>query len=146
MLAETMTAAATAASGAVVQAAGSDLWAWFRTRCARLLGRGDPRRENGALDQLDRTAADLNDAADSDRERVRGDQAHLWQERFISVMQSLQEQERERFAVELRALERQYTDRKGSSGGALSGNTFNGPTNVQTGDNSTQNNYFGPER
>ncbi|MFD8545538.1 hypothetical protein [Streptomyces sp. NPDC059649] len=145
VLAEAMTAAAAAGAGAVVQAAGSDLWAWFRTRCARLIGRGDSRREEEALDQLDTTAADLNAADDGNRERVRGRHAHLWQEEFLSVLRSLEEQQRERFADELRALERQFGNASGSSGGVLSGNSFHGPTNVQTGDHSTQTNYFGTQ-
>ncbi|MFD9787822.1 hypothetical protein ACFWYX_28260 [[Kitasatospora] papulosa] len=140
-------AAAAAGGGAVAQAAGSDLWAWFRTRCARLIGRGDPRRESDALDQLDRTAADLRDADESERERVRNNHARLWEEEFASLLGSMQQQpeESERLTAALHALARDFDDSRGSSGGVLSGNTFNGPTAFTTGDHSTQNVRFGRE-
>ncbi|MFI5689937.1 hypothetical protein [Streptomyces sp. NPDC051636] len=70
MLAEAMTATAAAGGSAVVQAAGTDFWAWCRVRGARLIGRGDPARETEALERLDQTASALAAASDDERERV----------------------------------------------------------------------------
>ncbi|MBA2811653.1 hypothetical protein E0500_031090 [Streptomyces sp. KM273126] len=128
---------------AVVQAAGADAWAWFRTRCARLVGRGDPERENEALDRLDRTAAALNGADEHDREGVRDEHARLWQGEFASLLESLQSEEQERFAAQLRALAREFGTAGGPVGGVMSGSTFNGPVNVQTGDHNHQEIHFG---
>jgi hypothetical protein len=144
MLTEALTAAAAAGGVAVAQAAGTDSWAWFRTRCARLLGRGDSRREGEALDQLDRTAAVLDAAADDDeRRRVRDAHARLWQGEFASLLESLGQEEQERIISELDALAREFGSGGGPSGGVLSGNTFNGPVALQTGDRGRQENHFG---
>ncbi|MFI1070265.1 hypothetical protein [Streptomyces puniciscabiei] len=142
MLTEAIAAAAAAGGTAVVQGAGTDLWAWCRTRGARLVGRGDPGREGDALDLLDRTAAALDAATDEERERVRAVHARLWQGEFVSLLQSLGEQERDRAVAELHALATEFGS-AGASGGVISGNTFNGPTAVQTGDHSRQRNTFG---
>ncbi|MDC0768253.1 hypothetical protein [Streptomyces sp. HD] len=144
MLTEALTAVAAGGGMAVVQAAGTDVWAWFRTRGARLIGRGDTEREGEALDLLDRTAAALADADDSERENVRARHASLWQGEFASLLQSLGDEERERVVAELRALTREFGGQDSSvGGGVLSGGTFNGPVNVQTGDHNHQQVHFG---
>ncbi|MFF8189979.1 hypothetical protein ACF05L_03645 [Streptomyces bobili] len=143
MLAEALTAAAVGGGMAVVQAAGSDTWAWFRTRCARLVGRGDSAREAEALERLDRTAAVLAAAEEGERERVRAVHAVLWQGEFASLMESLGEEERERLIEQLTLLVGEFGNSGAPSGGALSGNTFHGPTAVQTGDHNRQENHFG---
>ena len=143
MLAEALTAAAVGGGMAVVQAAGSDTWAWFRTRCARLVGRGDSAREAEALERLDRTAAVLAAAEEGERERVRAVHAVLWQGEFASLMESLGEEERERLIEQLASLVGEFGTGGAPSGGALSGNTFHGPTAVQTGDHNRQENHFG---
>lgn len=76
MLAEALAGLAATGGTAVIQAAGTDLWATFRERVAGLFGRGQRRQTEAALEQLDQTAAMLNQAvADSedgaDLERVR---------------------------------------------------------------------------
>lgn len=96
MLTEAVVAAAAAGGTAVVEAAGSDLWAWFRKRCARLVGRGDPGREDEALERLDRTAAVLDAADEDEREQVRDRHVRLWQEEFSSLLESLEEADRAR--------------------------------------------------
>ncbi|MET7718442.1 hypothetical protein [Streptomyces sp. NPDC005407] len=141
MLTEAMAAAAAAGGTAVVEAAGSDLWAWFRTRCARLVGRGDPGREDEALDRLDRTATVLDAAGEAERERVRDVHARLWQGEFSSLLESLEEADRKRFVAELRAFKEEFGD--GVTGGAVSGNTFHGPVAFQAGSHSRQENHFG---
>jgi hypothetical protein len=141
MLTEALTAVAAGGGMAVVQAAGSDTWAWFRTRCARLVGRGDSARESEALERLDRTAAALAAAEEGERERVRAVHAVLWQGEFASLLESLGEGERERLTEQLGALAKDFGGRP--SGGAVSGNTFHGPVAVQTGDHNRQYNNFG---
>ncbi|MFI5871371.1 hypothetical protein ACIBAH_02805 [Streptomyces sp. NPDC051445] len=129
---------------AVVQAAGADSWAWFRVRCARLVGRGDADAEREALARLDRTAAVLDAADEGERERVRAVHAVLWQGEFASVIESLGEPERLRLVQQLVQLTEEFGDLDGQGrGGAVSGNTFHGPTAVQTGDHNRQENRFG---
>ena len=63
MLDEALEALAMASGTAVVQAAGTDAWASFRTRIARFLSRGDTQRESSELERLSRTADILERAA-----------------------------------------------------------------------------------
>ncbi|MGW6543375.1 hypothetical protein ACWGBH_11085 [Streptomyces massasporeus] len=126
---------------AVVEAAGSDLWASFRTRCARLIGRGDPEREDEALERLDRTAAVLAASADEKEwDRQREAQAHAWRGEIASLLESLQA-ERDELMAGLDAL--RARDGGEETGGAVSGNTFRGPVAFQTGAHSTQDCRFG---
>jgi len=142
MLAEAMTAAAAAAGTTVVQSASSDLWTAFRERCARLVGRGDPARENDALERLDQTAAVLDAAGEEESGRVRDLQVGLWQGRFESLLESLEQPERERLVAELRALAEESAPEQAGRG-VVSGNTFHGPTAVQVGDHNHQDVHFG---
>ncbi|MFI7360880.1 hypothetical protein ACIBO4_01820 [Streptomyces sp. NPDC050149] len=138
---EAMVAAAAAGGVTVVQAASSDAWGWCRRRLARLVGGGDPEREREALALLDRTAAALDTADEVQRERARRDHTQAWQTAFSSLLETLDDGERELLVTRLRALEREVGDASG--GGTVSGNTFNGPTALQAGDNSHQVNNFG---
>ncbi|MER6557543.1 hypothetical protein ABT300_07210 [Streptomyces sp. NPDC001027] len=131
---------------AVVQAAGSDSWAWFRARCARLVGRGDGDAEREALDRLDRTAAVLDAADERERARVRAVHAVLWQGEFASLLEALGEAERERLLDQLARLTADVTAADDTSRGVVTGNAFHGPTAVQTGDHNRQENHFGPGR
>ncbi|MDR6973566.1 hypothetical protein J2X68_000235 [Streptomyces sp. 3330] len=146
MLSEALTAAAAGGGMAVVQSAGADGWAWFRVRCARLVGRGDADAERAALDRLDRTAAVLDAADDSDRERVRAVHAVLWQGEFASLLDTLADDERARLVEQLVQLSKEFGTEGGPSRGVVSGNTFHGPTAVQTGDHNRQENHFGSGR
>ncbi|MFF4208071.1 hypothetical protein ACFYZE_01645 [Streptomyces sp. NPDC001796] len=144
MLAEAVTAAAAAGGTAMVEAAGSDLWAWCKARGARLIGRGDPERENDARERLDRTAAALAAASDdAERERVRTVHARLWRGEFASLLETLDGAEQQRVVTELRTLAEEFGSSAASAGGAVSGNTFHGPTSFQTGHHNQQDNHFG---
>ncbi|MET7568732.1 hypothetical protein ABZT04_09520 [Streptomyces sp. NPDC005492] len=144
MLSEIMTAGAAAGGTAVVQAVGTDFWVLLRSRGARLIGRGDPARENDALHRLDRTATVLSAAVgQEERERLRADHQRSWQGELTSLLELLGERERADALLELHALEREFGGGPGTSGGAGSGNTFNGPVAFQTGNHSRQENHFG---
>ncbi|MFI1924294.1 MULTISPECIES: hypothetical protein [unclassified Streptomyces] len=143
MLSEALTAAAAGGGMAVVQSAGADSWAWFRVRCARLVGRGDADAEREAIERLDRTAAALDAVDEDDRERVRAVHAVLWQGEFASLLEALAQEERDRLVEQLVELTKDFGADDGPQGGAVSGNTFHGPTAVQTGDHNRQENRFG---
>ncbi|MEV5901016.1 hypothetical protein [Streptomyces sp. NPDC052127] len=143
MLSEALTAAAAGGGMAVVQSAGADSWAWFRVRCARLVGRGDADAEREVLDRLDRTAAVLGTVDEGDRERVQAVHAVLWQGEFASLLEALAQEERDRLVEQLVQLTKEFGADDGPQGGAVSGNTFHGPTAVQTGDHNRQENHFG---
>ncbi|KQX82311.1 MULTISPECIES: hypothetical protein [unclassified Streptomyces] len=143
MLSEALTAAAAGGGMAVVQSAGADGWAWFRVRCARLVARGDADAEREALDRLDRTAAVLGAVDEGDRERVRAVHAVLWQGEFASLLESLPQEERDRLVEQLVRLTQEFGADDRPQGGTVSGNTFHGPTAVQTGDHNRQENHFG---
>ncbi|MFD7447032.1 hypothetical protein [Streptomyces sp. NPDC059909] len=138
--------ALTAAGGtAVVQAAGTDAWNGFRSGVARLLGRGDPAREQAELERLDQTATDLRELEPAESERIQIRQEASWQTRFETLLESVSDdEERARVAEALRALIDEQTARKGGDGGgAVSGNTFHGPTAIQTGTGNRMDNHFG---
>ncbi|GAA1107255.1 hypothetical protein GCM10009663_56530 [Kitasatospora arboriphila] len=140
MLAESLAALAAAGGAAVVQAAGTDAWEGLRSRLARWFGRGDVQRERAALERLDRTAEALA-AAGPDEEAIRRTSARheaLWQARLASRLDSLGEDEREASVRDLQALLP-----GGNARGAVGGNTFHGPTAIQTGDFGRQENHFG---
>ncbi|MFJ3728727.1 hypothetical protein ACIPYQ_40035 [Streptomyces sp. NPDC090045] len=144
MLEEALAALAVAGGTAVVQAAGTDAWHGFQARVAHLLGRGDARRERAELERLDRTAELLAAAGTEEPERVRIRQEASWQTRFETLLESLTAEEREQVAAELRSLFAEEAERGQPGGGAVSGNTFHGPTAIQVGDRNRQNNHFGP--
>ncbi|OLZ65487.1 hypothetical protein AVW11_16990 [Streptomyces amritsarensis] len=104
MLEEALVVLATAGGTAVVQAAGTQAWDGFRTRVARLLGRGDGVRERAELERLDRTASTLQVADSSEVEQVRLRQEASWQTRFEDLLEDLDGVDREQVAAELRAL------------------------------------------
>jgi hypothetical protein len=106
MLEEALTALAAAGGTAVVQAAGTDAWIGFRTRMARLLGRGDAQRERAELARLDQTAASLKAADPPDAERMRLKQETWWQTRLEILLDDMAGEERRRAAADLRDLMR----------------------------------------
>jgi hypothetical protein len=101
---EALTALAAAGGTAVVQAAGKDAWAGFRGRVAKWFGRGDIGREQVTLERLDRTAAALAAARPGEVERVRAGQEASWQTMFELLLESLDGEEQQRAANELRDL------------------------------------------
>jgi hypothetical protein len=145
MLAEAMTALATAGGTAVVQAAGTDAWEGLRDRLARWFGRGDTERERGELERLDRGAAELEAAGPGDAERLRVRQEVAWTTRIETLLEALDEQRRAEAAAELRQLLEQAAPQPAGGGGLVSGNVFNGPTAVQAGDHNRQDVRFGTQ-
>ncbi|WP_369270688.1 hypothetical protein AB5J55_12180 [Streptomyces sp. R11] len=104
MLSEAMVALAAAGGTAVVQAAGTDAWAGFRQQVARWFGRGNAQRESAELLRLEQTATALEAAEAEQVERVRLRQEASWEAWFIALLESLDEEQRERAATELRTL------------------------------------------
>ena len=104
MLAEALTALAAAGGTAVVQAAGQDAWAGFRSRVAKWFARGDTERERVTLERLDRTAAALEAADPGAVERVRASQEASWQTLFEVLLEGLDGERQQRAADELRDL------------------------------------------
>jgi hypothetical protein len=109
VLEESLTALAAAGGTAVVQAAGTDVWAGFRERVARILGRGDAQRQHAELERLDHTAAILEEAAETEVEHVRDRQEGAWHSRFETLLENLEEPEQQQAVDELRALLTEYT-------------------------------------
>ncbi|SEL28751.1 hypothetical protein [Streptacidiphilus jiangxiensis] len=144
MLAEALTALAAAGGTAVAKAAGTDLWKGLRDQVARWFGRGDAQREQRELERLDRSAAELEAAAPIELERVRARQEIAWQTRIETLLEELDDEQREQAAAELRALLEQAAPQPGGTN-VLSGNTFHGQTAVQIGDHNRQDVRFGPQ-
>lgn len=140
MLAEGLVAVAAAGGTAVVQAAGTDLWASVRPRVAKLLGRNDPERERAELERLDQTASTLAAVDPTQATSVWARQEASWQTRFELLLENLHDDERERHAHELRAII-DLARQKQAEG--VSGNVFHGPTAFQIGDHNHQDNRFG---
>lgn len=141
MLTEALAAVAAAGGSAVVQAAGTDAWTGLRQRVARLLGRGDTRREQAELERLDRTAQALEEAdATGDAERAHLRQEASWQTRFESLLENLENPEQQQVATGLQALVAEQQESAARQG--VAHNTFNGPTAVQVGNRNRQENRF----
>ncbi|MEU0603763.1 hypothetical protein ABZ484_36905 [Streptomyces sp. NPDC006393] len=104
MLSEAMTALAAAGGTAVVQAAGTDAWTGLRRRLARLLGQGNPQRENAELERLDQTAGELETAGPTELERVRILQEARWRVRIETLLESLDDTGRAEAAEQLGGL------------------------------------------
>ena len=87
MLAEALTALASLAGNTVVAAATTDAWEAARRRFARLLGRGDPKREQLATGWLEETHRQLADGAGADVEQARAAQARRWAGRLADLLE-----------------------------------------------------------
>ncbi|MFD8413206.1 hypothetical protein [Streptomyces sp. NPDC059650] len=147
MLAEALTALAAAGGAAVVQAAGTDAWEGLRGRLARWFGRGDAQRERDELERLDRSAAEVTAAAEDDgtADRVRARQEVAWQTRIETLLEGLDDGQRTEAAALLEELlEQAATPPSPDEAPGVSGNTFNGPTAFQVGNNNRQDVRFGP--
>ncbi|WP_330333926.1 hypothetical protein OHS33_32130 [Streptomyces sp. NBC_00536] len=156
MLDGAMAALAASVGSAVVQAAGTDAWTAFRDRLARLLGRGDGRRdgeragqaETAQLARLDRTAAELA-AAGGDGGGSRDTAAEqrarhvaAWRTRTEDLLEELEPDERAVLAAELRALLDGAAQAVRPAAGGVAHNVFHGPAAVQSGDRNVQVNRF----
>lgn len=105
LLGQALPALAAAGGAAVVQAAGTDVWTALRARVARLFGRGDAARESAELERLDRTHDALAPGASQDDVvRVRMVQEGVWQARFETLLEELDDSDRKRVAGEVQAL------------------------------------------
>ncbi|WP_416970244.1 hypothetical protein [Streptomyces sp. 4F14] len=119
MLDEAAVALAASVGTAVAQAAGTDAWTGFRTRLARVLGRGDRAREAAQAERLERSVG-------------QGEAGSVWRARVEDLLEELEPGERAVMEEQLRAVVRE-------SGG----NVFYGPAAVQSGNNNVQVNRFG---
>lgn len=143
MLEAALVALATAGGTAVVQAAGTDAWNGLRSAVAGLVGRGDQRREYAELERLDRTATALRAPDPTEAERMRIRQEASWQARFEALLEGVSDaEERARLADALRDLIAEQNAHTGG-GGAVTGNTFHGPTAIQIGNSTRMDNHFG---
>ncbi|MFD9223431.1 hypothetical protein ACFWDI_26275 [Streptomyces sp. NPDC060064] len=104
MLTESLTALAAAGGAAVVQAAGTDAWAGFRSTIAAWFGRGNTQREQAEIERLDRSAAALETAGEERLERERIRQEAAWEALFAAFLEDLNDTEQEQAADGLRAL------------------------------------------
>ncbi|MFD7631332.1 hypothetical protein ACFV7Q_35855 [Streptomyces sp. NPDC059851] len=148
MLDEATVALAAAVGSGVVQAAGTDAWLAFRSRLARLLGRGDRRQETVQSERLDRTAAELAAAGqEGDGPEGRGSEERsrhgaAWRTRTEDLLEQLGPDERAAVAAELRALLDEVAQVVRPVGGGVARNVFFGPAAVQSGDGNVQVNRF----
>ncbi|WP_433357930.1 hypothetical protein ACQPYV_12735 [Micromonospora saelicesensis] len=75
------------AAAVLVQAAATDVWQGARSGFARLLGRGDPRRETAAVWRLDALAAEVEQAPPAQRDQVRARLLPAWQTRLSDLVE-----------------------------------------------------------
>lgn len=124
MLSEAVAALAAAGGTAVVQAAGTDAWTEFRQHVASWFGRGDPQRQNSALQHLDQTADALVMAEADQVERVSIGHEAAWGARIEDLLEGLDDAEQAQAAEDLRLLLAQHRlQRRASSsqGGPITG-------------------------
>jgi hypothetical protein len=114
---------------------------------ARLFHRGHAPEaaEQTALERLDRTAAELANAAPGAAEQAQELAAASWRTRVRDLLEDLpDDQERVTAATELRRLLETAAAGSTSGVGLVAGNTFQGPVAFQAGDNNRQHVRFGP--
>jgi hypothetical protein len=87
MLADTLMALAALAGNTVVAAATTDAWEAARRKFARLLGRGDPKREQLAAQRLEETRQQLTGVAGADPEQARAALAERWAVRLADLLE-----------------------------------------------------------
>ncbi|CAM5396151.1 putative protein OS=Streptomyces alboniger OX=132473 GN=CP975_29660 PE=4 SV=1 [Streptomyces alboniger] len=135
MLEQALAVLAESGGTAVVQAAGTDMWAGLRQALARWFGRGDGRREQVELERLDQAAGELEVAGTTVTERVRIRQEAMWQVRIEALLESLDAAERAQAAEDLRVLLAQHTGQGAVSAGQ-GGLAVHGSVNVNADRNS----------
>ncbi|MFF5279903.1 hypothetical protein ACWD9K_34585 [Streptomyces sp. 900116325] len=143
LLDEALMTLAAAGGTAVVQAASTDAWTGFREAVARLLGRENGQRASTALERLDETAAALEEADERVGELVGARREGFWEAGFRDLLESVDGTERESVAAQLRALIEEHAPPTSANRDQVSGNTFNGPTAIQAGNNNRMENRFG---
>jgi hypothetical protein len=81
------TALAMLAAQTVVAAASTDAWGMAKRGIARLLGRGDPQREQLVEQRLDQTQEQLRAVPGQDLELARADLEAAWRTRLVDLME-----------------------------------------------------------
>ena len=83
---EPLIALAVLAGNTVVAAASTDAWEAAKHKLTRLLGRGDPRREQLAEDRLEETRQQLAGVSGQEREKAQADLGQVWQVRLADLL------------------------------------------------------------
>ena len=96
---EALVALAALAGNTVVAAATTDAWESARRKFARLLGRGDPKKEQLADKRLEETREQLAGVSGQELERARAELGQVWQVRVADLLEEDPDAE-----AELRAL------------------------------------------
>ncbi|MFF2542561.1 hypothetical protein ACFVUY_08350 [Kitasatospora sp. NPDC058063] len=96
---------ASSAAQALVDAATTDAWQAIRSGFLRLIGRGDPQRDQVAAHRLDDTAAQLEQADEEHQEQVREALLATWCTRLADLLE-----ERPDVAEDLRNLVQQAAE------------------------------------
>jgi hypothetical protein len=84
---EALVALAALAGNTVVAAAATDAWEAVRQKFARLLGRGDPKREQLADQRLEETRQQLAGVSGQELERAQAGLGKLWQVRLADLLE-----------------------------------------------------------
>jgi hypothetical protein len=84
---EALIALATLAGNTVVAAATTDAWEAVRHKVARLLGRGDPKKEQLAEARLEETRHQLEGVSGQELEKAKTDLGKVWQVRLTDLLE-----------------------------------------------------------
>lgn len=84
---EALMALAALAGNTVVAAAAADAWEAVRQKFARLLGRGDPRKEQLADQRLEDTRQRLTGISGQELARAQAELGKLWQVRLADLLE-----------------------------------------------------------
>jgi hypothetical protein len=84
---EALLALAALAGNTVVAAATTDAWEAAKRKLARLLGRGDPRREQRTAERLEETCQQLDGLSGQELEKAQAEQGKAWQVRLADLLE-----------------------------------------------------------
>jgi hypothetical protein len=84
---EALIALAALAGNTVVAAATTDAWETARHKFARLLGRGDPKKEQLAEKRLDETRQQLEGVTGQELQKTQADLEKAWQVRMADLLE-----------------------------------------------------------
>ena len=84
---EALIALAALAGNTVVTAATTDAWEAARRKFARMLGRGDAKKEQLADKRLEETRQQLASVSGQELEKARADLAKAWQVRMADLLE-----------------------------------------------------------
>ena len=80
-------ALAALAGNTIVAAATTDAWEAARRKFARLLGRGDPKKEQQAENRLEETRQQLEGVSGPELGQAQADLAKVWQVRIADLLE-----------------------------------------------------------